>query len=149
MSRVTDQPWALVALAGAIVVGAWLLRRVPAAVGNAAAGIVTGNNIATQTATNAAGTPTTAYQGAGIVGTVGATVNHASGGVLASIGEWIGSTVYDLTHSAAPAAAPAAGAGQGTGATQPSGWDYSSTGQGLSWEQASAPDGWWPYGVRP
>jgi hypothetical protein len=114
-------------------------------VGNAAAGVVTGNNVITQTATNAAGVPTTAYQGAGIVGTVGAAANHASGGVLASIGESIGGWFYDITHGEP---APAAAAGQGTGATQPSGWDYSAAGQGLSFEQASTPDGWWPYGVR-
>lgn len=71
------------------------------------AGIVTGDNALTRNATNAAGEPVKAYQGAGIVGTAGAAANAASGGTLASLGEWIGGTLYDLTHPApAPTAAP-------------------------------------------
>jgi hypothetical protein len=50
----------------------------------------------TETATNAAGQPVTAYRDAGVIGTLGAAANAASGGTLASLGEWIGSAAYDL-----------------------------------------------------
>lgn len=143
MSRVTQEPWALVALAAGIIVGAWALRKLPAVV----AGTVTGDNAVTRSATNAQGQPTTAYVGAGVLGTAGAVTNAASGGTLASLGEWLGAKVYDWTHPGEPQ--PDAGAGQSNSATQPSGWDYSASGEGLTWEQASQPDGWWPYGVRP
>jgi hypothetical protein len=55
-----------------------------------AAGLVTGNNAITQNQTDASGAPVTAYQGAGVAGTLGAAANSASGGVFASIGDWIG-----------------------------------------------------------
>ena len=47
----------------------------------AGAGIATGNNVVT------AGTP---YEGAGIFGTLGASVNDILGGVPAGIGTWVG-----------------------------------------------------------
>ncbi|SRR5881394_878615 len=74
-----------------------------AKVGGAAAetiaGIATGNNAITENATNSQGVPVSAYEGAGILGTAGATVNAALGGVPASIGESIGGWVFDLLHS--------------------------------------------------
>lgn len=86
------------ALAG----GAALLLVVVYVVGKGAlkgaAGLVSGNNAITQNQTNAAGEKTTAYEGAGIVGTVGAVVNSASGGAGASFGESLGGWFYDLTH---------------------------------------------------
>ncbi len=82
---------------GAAIVGllivykfAGLLGKGAAAAADTAAGIVTGNNAVTESATNAAGEKTTAYQGAGVAGTIGAATNAASGGVLASVGESIG-----------------------------------------------------------
>ena len=66
---------------------------------NLGAGLVSGNNAITQHQTNAAGEKTAAYQGAGVVGTIGAATNSASGGVFASIGESIGGWLYDATHS--------------------------------------------------
>lgn len=64
----------------------------------------------TATATNAAGERVTAYEGRGVLGTVGAAANAASGGILASVGQWIGSTAYDLINppqaEPAPPAAP-------------------------------------------
>jgi hypothetical protein len=91
--------------------GADLVSQGVATTIDVAGGVLTGNNAVTENATNAAGEATTAYQGAGIVGTVGAATNAASGGVLASIGESIGGTLFDwfgpkvdLTNKAAPAA---------------------------------------------
>ena len=78
-------------------------------VSDAAKGAITGDNALTRSATDAAGKPVTAYQGAGVLGTLGAGVNAASGGWLASAGQWLGSAAYDWTHSAtSPPAAPPA-----------------------------------------
>ena len=76
----------LVATVGAV----WWLWKGPGA------GLLSGNNALTKNATNAAGERVTAYQGAGPVGTIGAAANAASGGVLASIGQWIGQKAADL-----------------------------------------------------
>lgn len=59
------------------------------------AGYATGRNAITETATNASGERTTAYQGAGIFGTLGAGVNAILGGVPASVGETLGGWVFD------------------------------------------------------
>jgi len=84
----------LAVLAG-LAVGAFVLWRIV----RAAPGIVSGDNALTRGATDAAGNPTTAYVGVPIIGTAGAAANAASGGWLATVGEWIGSNAYDLTHS--------------------------------------------------
>lgn len=126
------EPLSVAVLALAAGAGLWFMSR-------NVGGLVTGNNSITQTATNAAGQPVTAYQGAGVVGTIGAATNAASGGMLASIGERIGGWVFDAFNPDPMAS----GAGQGTGATQASGWDY--TGKANSWAQLAAEDGWWPY----
>lgn len=63
-----------------------------------AGGAITGNNAITRAATNAGGESVTAYQGAGVLGTLGAGANAASGGMFASLGQWVGGKVYDLTH---------------------------------------------------
>jgi len=41
----------------------------------------------------------TAYEGHGLVGTLGATANNLSGGTLSSLGGELGGWVYDLLHS--------------------------------------------------
>jgi hypothetical protein len=64
---------------------------------NFGAGLVSGNNALTQNQTDASGNQVTAYQGAGAAGTLGAAANSASGGLLASIGEWLGGAVADVT----------------------------------------------------
>lgn len=56
-----------------------------------AGGLVSGNNPLTK------GTP---YAGAGVLGTVGSAVNDASGGYFQSIGESLGSWLFDVTHAA-------------------------------------------------
>jgi len=91
-----------------LVVGAlyWFTKKAVAdvaAVGSAAAetiaSVATGDNAITRAATNAEGVPVSAYEGAGILGTLGAATNAVSGGVLASTGEGLGGWVYDLLHS--------------------------------------------------
>lgn len=82
-----------------IAVGAaWAIKKAGGAIGSAAtavtdtaAGIVTGNNAVTAAAR------TDAYQGAGILGTMGAATDIASGGLFSRVGEWIGGKVADLT----------------------------------------------------
>lgn len=66
------------------------------AAANVIGGAVSGNNAITQNQTNLAGENVDAYEGAGIFGTVGATFNSASGGVLATVGEKIGGWAFDL-----------------------------------------------------
>ena len=67
-----------------------------------AGGLLSGNNAITKNQTDAQGNPTDAYVGGGPVATIGAAVNTATGGNAASFGEWLGSTVYDLTHTTPP-----------------------------------------------
>jgi hypothetical protein len=81
-----------------VAVAAFVAWRLVKAAPEAVKGVVTGDNALTQNATNAEGERTTAYEGAGIVGTAGAAANAASGGYLASWGESLGSWVYDMTH---------------------------------------------------
>ena len=76
-----------------------------------AVGVATGNNTVTQTATNASGERVTAYEGTGILGTLGAATNAVSGGMLASGGEILSTWLFDrfgpkvdLTNRAAPPA---------------------------------------------
>lgn len=52
----------------------------------------------TTTATNAAGEKVTAYEGRGPLGTLGAAANAASGGYLASLGQWLGGAAFDLLN---------------------------------------------------
>lgn len=86
-------------LAGAavLIIGVlyYLARKTVKDVAEAAGGVVSGNNVITQNQTNAAGEKVTAYEGRGILGTLGAAVNSVSGGIFASIGqsETVGSVV--------------------------------------------------------
>lgn len=79
------------------VFAAYLAKKAGGALGDVvtgavdtAGGLVSGNNIVTQSAR------TDAYQGAGVVGTVGAATDIASGGVFSRIGEWIGGKAADV-----------------------------------------------------
>lgn len=85
----------------AVIVAAKLLPKAAKEAG----GLITGNNFITGNAFDASGGRTTAYQGAGVAGTLGAATNAASGGFFASMGDWLGGSLYDLTH-ADPLAAP-------------------------------------------
>lgn len=58
-------------------------------------------------ATDSNGRPVTAYKDAGPLGTLAAAANAASGGYLATFGDWLGGAVYDVMHPAPdPAATP-------------------------------------------
>lgn len=92
-----------VAVGVGVLVGGFLLWRASQVAGkvagdvvDTAAGIMTGNNAMTQNQTDAEGIKTTAYEGAGILGTLGAAANSVSGGWFASAGSWIGTNAYDL-----------------------------------------------------
>lgn len=92
-----------IALGGAVIAAAvfviWYAKKQLKDTADTAAGVVSGNNAITQNQTNAAGEKTTAYEGMGLAGTVGAAFNSASGGTFASIGEKLGGWAYDLLHS--------------------------------------------------
>jgi hypothetical protein len=81
-------------VAAAVAVGAAALyligRKTAAAAADTAAGIVTGENALTE------GTP---YEGAGILGTVGAGFNAASGGYLQAIGEQLGGWTFEAEQA--------------------------------------------------
>lgn len=55
-------------------------------------GLLTGNNAITQ------GARTDAYQGWGVVGTLGAATDRLLGGVPSRVGESLGGWLYDITH---------------------------------------------------
>ena len=93
-----DSTQLAIIVGGAAVVAFVIYRAVPK-VAQAVGGIVSGDNTLTRGARNAAGQPVSAYQGAGIVGTVGAATNAASGGYLATFGEWLGGKTYDMFNS--------------------------------------------------
>jgi len=76
----------------------WLGKKTIKDTADLAGSIATGNNALTQNQTDASGNTVTAYQGAGIAGTLGAAANSVSGGTLASAGEALGGWLYDLTH---------------------------------------------------
>jgi hypothetical protein len=62
-------------------------------------GIFTNKNPVTNNQTDAYGNPVTAYSETTtpIIGTLGAAANSVSGGTLASIGEWLGGKIADIT----------------------------------------------------
>lgn len=86
------QQYAVLLGVGAVVaIGIYLFakREVGEAV-KGVGGIVSGNNAVTRG---------TVYEGAGVLGTLGAATNSASGGVFERVGEWLGGSIYDLTHA--------------------------------------------------
>lgn len=96
-------------------------------------GALSGDNALTRGATNADGSAQTGYVGAGPLGTLGAATNAASGGYLSSFGDWLGGTVYDLTHAdptsdPSTAAANAQPAAPGAASLDPSGFDFGTSG---------------------
>ena len=86
---------------------------------NMGAAVLSGDNALTRNAKNAAGQSVTGYREAGVLGTLGAAANAASGGYLASIGEWIGGALPAMfVDKPAAAPAPAASAYQTGGQTR-------------------------------
>ena len=90
----------------------------------------------TTTARNAAGQRVTAYEGAGAVGTLGAAANAASGGYLATLGQWLGGAVFDITHPGEVTPPPAAPL-----AAVPYVWGFIPYGQ-ASFSDLAAPGGY-------
>lgn len=104
--------WALVILVGAGVVyyiveqlkQGLLGKSTPGSGGNGRTGGVAGAVGGTsdlQTSTNLDGSPRTAYQGKGLIGTLGAQTNNLTGGALSSLGEEIGGWFYDELNTSA------------------------------------------------
>lgn len=87
----TKQNPLMLAAGVVLVIGAvyYLGRQTVKDVASVAGGVVSGNNALTQG---------TAYEGAGVLGTLGAAVNQASGGFFETTGSKIGGWVYDLLH---------------------------------------------------
>lgn len=63
-------------------------------------GLITGDNALTRNARDADGNAVTAYRDVPVVGTLGAAANAVSGGYLASLGSWIGTSLYDAMYPA-------------------------------------------------
>lgn len=100
IANITKNPLMLAGGVVLIIGFVYLLgRQTVKDVANVAAGAVSGNNAITQNQTNADGEKVTAYEGRGVLGTIGAVFNSASGGIFASAGEALGQTIYDWTHN--------------------------------------------------
>lgn len=96
--KIDLDPSTVAIIAAAGVIGFLLWSKLPT-VGEAvnttadmAGGVLTGNNAITQ------GARTNAYEGAGVLGTVGAATDRILGGVPSRVGESLGGWLYDLTH---------------------------------------------------
>lgn len=76
------------ALGAAVVlaVAYFVLRKTVGDIAKGAGGLLTGDNALTKG---------TAYEGAGIAGTLGAGANAISGGLLAQVGSWIGDKAFN------------------------------------------------------
>lgn len=97
IEKAMDNPLPLAGAAILVIGFVYLLARKTAKdVADAAAGIVSGDNVVTNNQTNFAGEKTDAYVNKGVAGTVGAAVNSASGGLFASIGESIGGGLFGI-----------------------------------------------------
>lgn len=83
LNNLSKQNPLLLAVGVVVVVGAvyYLARKSIKDVADAAGGVLSGNNALTQD---------TAYEGAGLLGTLGAGTNAVLGGVPSLIGEWLG-----------------------------------------------------------
>jgi hypothetical protein len=82
----------LIMVAGVAIVVLYVLPKV-------IRGIFTNKNPLTNNQTDADGNPVTAYSETTtpVIGTLGAAANTVSGGTLASIGEWLGGKLADIT----------------------------------------------------
>jgi hypothetical protein len=90
VGKAAAQPIQFAIGAGIVVAVAYfVIKRAGVEAAKSAVGIVSGDNALTH------GTP---YENKGVVGTVAAAANRASGGYLQSIGESLGGWVYDVTH---------------------------------------------------
>lgn len=83
--KTIEGQYAVIGIVGIVVIYYVLKKVLPAA-----GGLVSGNNAITQNQTDAQGNTVDAYQGAGVLGTLGAAANSASGGWFASLGQKLG-----------------------------------------------------------
>lgn len=96
--KIDMDPSTVAIVAGAAVIGFLLWSKLPSAgeavtdTADLAGGLLTGNNAITK------GARTNAYEGAGVLGTVGAATDRILGGVPSRVGESLGGWLYDLTH---------------------------------------------------
>lgn len=81
---------ALLIVAGFYFIGRKAISDTTEAVAGTIGGVVSGNNKLTEE---------TPYEGAGVLGTVGAATNTLLGGVPRKAGEALGGWIYNLTHS--------------------------------------------------
>lgn len=86
------------AIGAALILGVayFLLRKTIGDIVGGAGGLLSGNNALTKNATNASGETITAYEGRGVLGTLGAGANAVSGGLFASLGQWIGDKAFKV-----------------------------------------------------
>lgn len=87
--NLTKNPYTGLVIAGAVaaLVVYYIIKNSAGAVASAASGVLSGNNALTQG---------TDYQGAGVLGTLGAATDKVGGGIFSSIGESIGGGLYSL-----------------------------------------------------
>jgi len=100
--------WAVVGLVAYLIYRAVSadVKKLASAGADVVGGTLSGNNAITQGARDWNGNPVDAYQGHGVLGTLGAGANAVSGGAFSSIGDWIGGKIADLTQSYDPNAVP-------------------------------------------
>lgn len=107
LDNLSKQNLTNLAIGAAVVIGVvYLILRQTAkdvvaaggAVATAAGGVLTGDNVITSGSTqhDFSGQSTTAYEGKGVFGTLGAGTNSVLGGAPASIGEIIGQWTFDI-----------------------------------------------------
>jgi hypothetical protein len=86
------------AIAGALLIGVvyFLARKTVKDAAAAVGGLVSGNNVITQNQHDFSGEEVTAYEGTGVLGTLGATVNTVTGGAAASAGSALGNVFTSI-----------------------------------------------------
>jgi hypothetical protein len=91
---------------GAVVFIVWYGKKQVAQAADLVGSVASGNNAVTRNQVDASGEKVTAYEGAGILGTLGAAFNSVSGGTLASLGSWLGGKTYDIVSWFSPGDQP-------------------------------------------
>ncbi len=105
--------WAVVGLVGVAVLYFFsdklIGKKTAGAPGNGYVGGVlgaVGGTSDAQASTNLDGSQQSAYEGKGVIGSLGATTNNLTGGALSSAGDAIGGWIYDLTHLDSDSSSP-------------------------------------------
>lgn len=98
MKQISVEPKTALIVTGVVMLGILLIAKLPSVAevvegtSDMVGGVLSGNNAITE------GARTDAYTGAGVIGTLGAATDRISGGVLSRFGEWLGGSIYDITH---------------------------------------------------